>query len=184
MLNQRRAAASVVGRQVELGAIRQEVAVAKAGRLAATTFEGEPGIGKTRLLLAAAELAAAEGFLPLAVVADEEIRGPFLLARSILAAAAASEAAGANGAREPLQRALDAVSGHDDPSLDGLSPDQKLLRVFDLAALAIRAAATENPVAILVDDVQWADEDSLRLLRYVVRGDADLPVFIALAARP
>jgi DNA-binding CsgD family transcriptional regulator len=184
MLNQRRAAASVVGRQVELGAIRQEVAAAKAGRLAAITFEGEPGIGKTRLLLAAAELAAAEGFLPLAVGADGEIRGPFLLARSILAAVAASEAAGANGAREPLQRALDAVSGHDDPSLDGLSPDQKLLRVFDLAALAIRAAATENPVAILVDDVQWADEDSLRLLRYVVRGDADLPLFLALSARP
>jgi DNA-binding NarL/FixJ family response regulator len=183
-LNQRRAAASVVGRQVELGAIRQELAAAKSGRLAAITFEGEPGIGKTRLLLAAAELAAAERFLPLAVVADEEIRGPFLLARSILAAAAASETVGGNGAREPLQRALDAVSGHDDPSLDGLSPDQKLLRVFDLAALAIRAAATESPVAILVDDVQWADEDSLRLLRYVVRGDADLPVFLALSARP
>ena len=183
-LNQRRAAASVVGRQVELGAIRQELAAAKSGRLAAITFEGEPGIGKTRLLLAAAELAAAEQFLPLAVVADEEIRGPFLLARSILATAAASETVGGNGAREPLQRALDAVSGHDDPSLDGLSPDQKLLRAFDLAALAIRAAATESPVAILVDDVQWADEDSLRLLRYVVRGDADLPVFLALSARP
>ena len=183
-LNQRRAAASVVGRQVELGAIRQELAAARAGRLAAITFEGEPGIGKTRLLLAAAELAAAEQFLTLAVVADEEIRGPFLLARSILAAAVANEAAGGNGAREPLQRALDAISGHDDPSLDGLSPDQKLLRVFDLAALAVRATASANPVAILVDDVQWADEDSLRLLRYVVRGDADLPVFLALSARP
>jgi DNA-binding CsgD family transcriptional regulator len=180
-LHGRRAAPSVVGRQVELGAIRQELASAKAGRLTAITLEGEPGIGKTRLLLAAAELAADEGFVPLAVVADEEIRGPFLLARSILASAAA---AGHNGAREPLQRALDAISGHDDPSLDALSPDQKLLRVFDLAALAVRAAAAESPVAILVDDVQWADEDSLRLLRYIVRGDADLPVFLALAARP
>ena len=137
-LQGRRIAASVVGRQVELGAIRQELAAAKAGRLAAITLEGEPGIGKTRLLLAAAELAAAEGFVPLAVVADEEIRGPFLLARSILATAAASGATAANGAREPLQRALDAISGHDDPSLDGLSPRPE-------AAARLRSRRARDP---------------------------------------
>ena len=183
-LQVRRVTGSVVGRQVELGAIKQELASARAGRLTALTLEGEPGIGKTRVLLAAAELAAAEGFTPLAVTADEEIRGPFLLARSILARAAAGEAGDAAGAQEPLQQALDAISGHDDRSLDAVSPDQKLLRAFDLAALAIRALAAANPVAILIDDVQWADEDSLRMLRYVTRTDADLPIFLALATRP
>ena len=54
-LHVRRAAGPVVGRQVELGAIRQELASARAGRLTALTLEGEPGIGKTRLLVAAAE---------------------------------------------------------------------------------------------------------------------------------
>ena len=78
----------MVGRQVELGAIRQELASARAGRLTALTLEGEPGIGKTRLLVAAAEAAAAEGFTPLAATADEEIRGPFLLARGIFASPA------------------------------------------------------------------------------------------------
>ena len=178
----RRATGPVVGRQVELGAIRQEIASARAGRLAALTLEGEPGIGKTRLLVETAGVAAAEGFTPLAATADEEIRGPFLLARAIFASAAVS-GNGSNGAREQFRRALDAMSGRDDPTLEALSPDQKLLRVFDLAAVAIRALATTEPVALLVDDLQWADEDSVRMLRYIVRTDADLPVFLGLATR-
>ena len=181
-LQARRVTGSVVGRQVELGAIKQELTAAKSGRLTALTLEGEPGIGKTRLLLAAAELAEAEGFTPLAVTADEQIRGPFLLARGIFACPAAYESG--NGAQEQLQRVLDAVSGRDDPTLEALTPDHKLLRVFDLAAVAIRVLAAGNPVAILVDDLQWADEDSVRMLRYVVRSNADLPVFLGLATRP
>ena len=73
-LQVRRATGPVVGRQVELGAIRQELAAARGGRLTALTLEGEPGIGKTRLLVAAAEVAATEGFTPLAATGDEEIR--------------------------------------------------------------------------------------------------------------
>ena len=182
-LQVRRVTGSVVGRKVELGAIRQELASARTGRLTALTLEGEPGIGKTRLLVAAAELATAEGFTPFAVTADEEIRGPFLLARGIFASSAAHEHDG-NGAGEQLQRVLDAISGRDDPTLDALSPDQKLLRVFDLAALAVRALATANPLALLIDDFQWADEDSVRMLRYVVRTDSDVPIFLGLATRP
>jgi DNA-binding CsgD family transcriptional regulator len=179
-LHVRRATGPVVGRQVELGAIRQELASAKAGRLAALTLEGEPGIGKTRLLVEAAELAAGEGFAPLAATADEEIRGPFLLARGIFASTAVQNG---NGAGEQFQRVLDAISGRDDPTLDALSSDHKLLRVFDLAAVAIRALASTKPVALFVDDLQWADEDSVRMLRYIVRTDSDLPIFLGLATR-
>src|SRR5207247_2175685 len=82
-LQARRVTGAVVGRPGELGAIWQEMTAAR-GRLAGLTVEGEPGIGKTRLLLAASELASTAGFTTIAVAADEEIRGPFLLARSIL----------------------------------------------------------------------------------------------------
>jgi tetratricopeptide (TPR) repeat protein/DNA-binding CsgD family transcriptional regulator len=181
-LQLKRTTGPVVGRQVELGAIRQELASARAGRLTALTLEGEPGIGKTRLLVAAAEVAAAEGFTPLAATGDEEIQGPFLLARAIFASAALHEN-GNNGAREQVRRVLDAISGHDDPTLEALSPDHKLLRVFDLAAVAIRELAAAHPVAVLVDDLQWADEDSVRMLRYIVRTDGDVPVFLGFATR-
>ena len=41
-----------------------------------------------------------------------------------------------------------------------------------------------QPLALLIDDVQWADDDTLRLLRYVVRSDADRAVFLFLTVRP
>ena len=92
-LDVHRATGDVVGRPAELQAIAQELATAGAGRLVGLTVEGEPGIGKTRLLVAAAERAEAAGFTAIAVTADEELRGPFLVARSILGAPAAIEAA-------------------------------------------------------------------------------------------
>src|SRR5438067_9748772 len=81
----RRVTGSVVGRSMELAAIEHELQGARTN-LSAVTLEGEPGIGKTRLLLATAELATRTGFTTVAVTADEEIRGPFPLGQSIFAA--------------------------------------------------------------------------------------------------
>ena len=61
------------------------------------------------------------------------------------------------------------MSGEDDPGLANLPADQRLLRTFDLGAVAFRALAGQQALAVLIDDLQWADDDSLRLLRYVVR---------------
>lgn len=66
----------------------------------------------------------------------------------------------------------------------GMSAGDRGLRVIDQATLAMRAAALERPVATLFDDLQWADQDSLRLLRYLVRTQPTLPIFIAIAIRP
>jgi tetratricopeptide (TPR) repeat protein/DNA-binding CsgD family transcriptional regulator len=174
----------VVGRPGELQAITQELATARAGRLAGLTLEGEPGIGKTRLLLAAAQQAAAEGFTTIAVTADEELRGPFLVARSILGSAEAATAATRAHTLEALGRCLDSMSGDDDPSLATLQPDARLLRTFDLGAVAFRALAAERPLAVLIDDLQWSDTDSLRLLRYAVRTDGASPILLMFAIRP
>jgi DNA-binding CsgD family transcriptional regulator/tetratricopeptide (TPR) repeat protein len=184
-LHVRRPSGRVVGRLAEQDAIRQELASAGAGRLAGLTLEGEPGIGKTRLLLAAGEMASAAGFTTVAVTADEELRGPFLLARSIVGSAASSSVARARPeVGEAITRGLDAMSGQDDPGLATLPADRRLLRTFDLGAVAFRAVATEAPLAILIDDLQWSDDDSLRLLRYVVRSIADSPIFLLFAIRP
>ncbi|HYN69521.1 MAG TPA: AAA family ATPase, partial [Candidatus Eisenbacteria bacterium] len=179
----RRVTGSIVGRSAELAAIAEELKDAKT-RLTAMTLEGEPGIGKTRLLLAAAELAVEAGFTTVAITADEEIRGPFLLAQSLFAAGAIREAGVGTAAEEATRRVVDAISGRDEAGFASLSPEAKLLRAFDLAGVAVGLLAMNRPLAILIDDVQWADDDTLRLLRYVVRSDADQPVFLFLTVRP
>jgi len=151
--------------------------------MACLVLEGEPGIGKTRLLLAIDELARGQGFTTIAVTADEEIQGPFLIARSIFSSPAALVAAEGTRAEPALERVADALSNRDEPGLESLAADRKLLRILDLAAIALRALAAESPLAILIDDLQWADEDSLRLLRYVARVDASSPIFVVFAAR-
>ena len=179
----RRASGSIIGRAAELEAISQEIREAES-HAAAVTLEGEPGIGKTRLLLEAAELATAAGFTTVAITADEEIRGPFLLARSLFANSAVRETAAGTPAEMSVRRVVDAISGRDEPGFESLSPDSRLLRAFDLAGVAIAALASVRPLAILIDDVQWADDDTLRLLRYVVRSDSDRPIFLFLTIRP
>ncbi len=179
----RRATGAVIGRSAELDAIAQEIKEAT-GHLAAVTLEGEPGIGKTRLLLAAAEIASASGFTCIAITADEEIRGPFLLARSLFAASSIRDTVAGTPAEAAVNRVVEAISGGTSPGLESLSPDAKLLRAFDLAGVAISTLAEVRPLALLIDDIQWADDDTLRLLRYVVRSDADRPVFLFLTIRP
>ncbi len=179
----RRATGAIIGRSAELDAISQELREASA-RLAAVTLEGEPGIGKTRLLLAAAELATASGFTCVAITADEEIRGPFLVARSLFNSGAIHETAAGTQAEAAVRRVAEAISGRDEPGFESLSPGAKLLRTYDLAAVAISTLAGIRPLALLIDDVQWADDDTLRLLRYVVRSDSDRPIFLFLTIRP
>jgi predicted ATPase len=178
----RRASGALIGRSTELNAIAQGIREAKT-RLTAVTLEGEPGIGKTRLLVETIELVEAAGFATVAITADEEIRGPFLVGRSLFANGAMREAAVGTRAEGPLRRVTDALAGRDEPGFEGLSPEAKLLRAYDLAGVAVGEVARVKPLALLLDDVQWADDDTLRLLRYVVRSVADQPVFLFLTFR-
>jgi DNA-binding CsgD family transcriptional regulator len=179
----RRATGSIVGRSAELNAIAQAVREAKE-RLVAVTLEGEPGIGKTRLLVATADMCEAAEFTTVAITADEEIRGPFLVARSLFANGALREAAVGTRAELALRRVVEALNGRDEPGFENLSPDAKLLRAFDLAGIAIGELARIKPLALMIDDVQWCDDDTLRMLRYAVRSVAEQPVFLFLTLRP
>jgi len=178
-----RAGGRVVGRPWELGVIARSIEAARS-RMVCLAIEGEPGIGKTRLLLAADEQAREAGFSTIAVTADEEIHGPFLLARSIFGSAGAREAAARAGAEQILSRALDALSNRDQEGLESIPADLRLLRIFDLTANAFRAMTSERPLALLVDDIQWADQDSLRVLRYLARTDAHSSILLVMTTRP
>jgi DNA-binding CsgD family transcriptional regulator len=179
----RRGAGALVGRPGEIAAIEQELETARTA-FTAVTLEGEPGIGKSRVIAATVELAEARGFTVIAVAADEELRGPFLVARGILGSPRAAAITAGRPAADALSRAMDAVNGRFEAGYESLPREERVLRTYDLAAVAIQGLAEIAPLAIFIDDAHWADEDSFRLLRYVLRTSAGCPIFLLLASRP
>lgn len=173
----------IVGRAAERAAIDADFDAVAAGTIRVYAVEGEAGIGKTRLIESAVDGAAAKGFGTVIVGGDEELRGPFFILRTLLTSSSIEKLADKAGARDALERAREVVSGRGQ-SETGLSPAEQTLRVYDVATVAIRTIAESQPLAMLFDDLQWADEDSLKLIRYIVRTSSTTPIFIMLAQRP
>jgi len=111
---------------------------------------GEPGIGKTRLAAACAGQLAEDGFGVAWVSCPEDDGAPsFWVWAQLL---------GQLGA----DRALRAEAGEADPEL-------ARFLLFDAVAAGIREAAANRPLLLVVDDLQWADPGSRRLLA-AIRG--------------
>ena len=139
--------------------------------------EGEAGIGKTRLLGLARVRAAAAGARVLYATADEsEASVPLAAARELLARAARGVAADGPASLGVL--ALD--GGLSDPSGPGSRSDEVVHALWWL----IVELADEQPLALFLDDAQWADELTLQLLRLAARRARELPLALVVAARP
>jgi DNA-binding SARP family transcriptional activator len=153
----------VFGRGVEIEhvatALKQAVEQ-RSSRL--VLMSGEPGIGKSRLLEAAAALAREAGALLLEACAyeSESIR-PFALWTDALRKVAPDAAAAIFGSGDHANR---------ERLFSGLS---------DLIAQCSRT----QPVVLLFDDMQWSDESSAAAIHYVVRTNNQKPLFGILAAR-
>gem|GEM_PF-782750 len=173
----------LVGRWRERAVIEQALQAARGGVLRMLSLEGETGIGKTQLLATAAEVAIAQGFLPIYTAGDEDLRAPFLLVRTLLSAPGLQQMGLEPQAAAVVQQAIRSLSGEDRSAI-GLSPEQERLRIFDRVGLALRALASTCPLALLLDDVHGSDEASLQLLRYLPRVIAGSPVLVVLALRP
>ncbi len=146
------------GRREECGALDGLLADVRAGRSRALVVRGEPGIGKTALLGYAADtaqdfrVARAEGV-------ESEAELPF---------AALQQLCG-----RMLDR-LDQLPGPQRDALDvafglraGSAPDRFLVGVAVLGLLSDVAAG--QPLLCLVDDAQWLDQASARVLAFVAR---------------
>ncbi len=180
-----RAQGPVVGRAKELEVVTQQLLATPSTGLRAVVLEGEAGIGKTRMLEATAELATTQEqpFWVLDVSADEELRGPFLLFRSLLTSPQMATVAREARAGEQLDAAHEAISGRSQRT-EGLSPQEQMLHTFDEVATTILALTRERPVLLMLDDLQWADDDSIQLIRYLVRTMGSAPLFLLISLRP
>jgi hypothetical protein len=126
------------------------------GRSRAVLIEGAPGLGKTTLLGRVAQQAGAAGAVVLTAAGSERL-GPLGMVRQLVAG-------------DPVLARSSLLDG--DPR-----------RPADTAAAfcaALRALARRVPVVLCVDDVQYADPQSLLCLRHVVRYAHPAPVVVAV----
>jgi DNA-binding CsgD family transcriptional regulator len=156
-----------------------------AGRGGLVLVEGPPGIGKTRLADAARERARDRGLAVLAARASELDRDfPFGVVRQLFEPllAAASAPARARLLRGAAAGAA-AVLGPDasPPVAPGADPSWAH---FHALYWLVANLAEQAPLAVVADDVHWADASSLRFLQFLAPRLAGLPVLVLLAARP
>src|SRR5712675_2170817 len=128
----------------------------------ALLIEGEPGIGKTTLWLAAHELARDRGFRVLSAraAAAESVLAYTALADLLDGVPAAAWA----GLPEPQRSAVDQVLLRSD---NGSSTDQRAVAAAFLSV--VEYLADEGPLLVAIDDLQWIDPSSTHVVAFAAR---------------
>jgi DNA-binding SARP family transcriptional activator len=171
--------ARLVGREAE---VRQVLAALDESRAAPriVLVEGEPGIGKTRLLEELSAEATARGMTVLWGRAFEGGAAPaFWPWLPPLRALVAQPPGGLDIG--PELRALASSTGVDGSA--GTGSDRTRYLLFDAVTALVRGAAAERPLVVVLDDIQWADLASLELLAYLSGQLVDSPVLLACTVR-
>lgn len=155
----------IVGRATERRAVADAVAAVADGRGLVLSISGEPGIGKTNLAGETLRLAGAAGFRTLrgscARFQADVTLAPLRQALHPLVEPGGDLTAGLT--------ALNRLFGWLEPpdAAPDRDPDTERGRLFDAAHTLLRRAIAHQPVALLIDDIQWADPSSLDLLAYL-----------------
>ncbi|WP_234834814.1 helix-turn-helix transcriptional regulator [Mycolicibacterium stellerae] len=151
-----------MGRSVELSAVADLLSSARVepSRL---LLEGESGIGKTTVWSTALELAREEGFQVLSTrpAASESVLAYASLADMLAGVDAAHWA----DLPAPQQLALDRVLLR--ANADGGATDPRAVAAGFLSV--VERLATQSPVLLAVDDMQWLDSSSEAALTFAVR---------------
>ena len=170
-----------VGRTSESRALRSSLERVVAGERQITLISGEPGIGKTALVRDLANEAVGRGAVALYGASFEGEGQPLLgpWAQAVGSNIAASDARYLSGLAPVLCRVVPGVST--EPSMaspPALSATEEQFRLYDAMTQYLERVAGDVPMVVLLEDLQWADTDSLALLTYMSRSTSDRRIFL------
>ncbi len=160
------------------------------GRVQLALVSGEPGIGKSTLLHQTASTLAARGHLCVVGRSDESISTPYRemieVLRHIISHA-------------PPQLLVDHVLRHGSlltrliPGLADRVPNATItpvdeepdrFRLFEAVTDLLRSVAQHQPLVIVLEDIHWASESSLELIRHLIRAGELGSVLVLATFRP
>ena len=166
----------LIGRDAELTALCAALGGAQSGRSQAVLLTGEPGIGKTAIARAFAEIAAQRGALVLWGRCFEDSGAPaywpwIQITRQFAQrqdddALCVTLGSGAGCVVELCAELKERLPGVRAP-MPLSDPAQARFRTFDAVAQFWMRAAAAQPLLLIFEDLHWADAASLRLLEFV-----------------
>jgi DNA-binding SARP family transcriptional activator len=181
----------VLGRteQIRLIAEATERAAGGAGR-AVLLVSGEAGQGKSTLVAEAARDAFEDGACVLSGHCEEDVTTPYQLFVETLGhyilhtpedelASQVDKLAGELTALLPtLARRVPGL-----PPVRTVDPDSERYRLFAAAVDLVARMSADRTVVLVLDDLQWADQGSLQLLRHLVTSDQPMRLVVLATFR-
>ena len=174
-----------VGREAEqerLGAIWR---LALRGERQLAFVAGEPGIGKTRLVAEFVRDLHEDGAVVLWGRSSEEVLSPYQpfvqALRHHVRSAPLEELREQVGASVDLLARLlpDVRSRLPVPELSPVEePESERYRLFEAVGHLLAVASGERPIVLALDDLQWADQGTLLLLKHVARDPVPAPLLL------
>jgi class 3 adenylate cyclase/tetratricopeptide (TPR) repeat protein len=154
----------------------------QSGAAATVLVAGAPGIGKSRLVAQLVDRAHADGALVLAGVCDSDLAVPYQPFALAFAVAPATD--------DELALALDEGTGPLGPLFPGRRSGRfedagpaARFELFDAVVALVDRLAQDQPLVLVLEDVQWATASTVQLLRYLVRNTAGTRVLLLATYR-
>jgi DNA-binding SARP family transcriptional activator/tetratricopeptide (TPR) repeat protein len=157
-------AGALIARAAQLSLVERRLSEVRQGHGGVVLVTGEAGIGKSRLVQAAAESAAAHGFRVAGGSCVDGTAPAFWPWIQVL--------------REYGDHA-DLLSARAHPP--GQDPDDALFGLYQQVVAALTADGA--PLVVILDDLHWADVSSLRLLTFVADAIVRHPVLVFATLR-
>ena len=165
-----------VGRVEERAGLEEAMKLARSGQRQVVLLSGEPGIGKTRLASYAAHDAHSEGFAVAWGACTEELAVPYEPWIGVCSQLVESAPV------ELLQRHVERHKGElgrlarnlesrvsDLPGPQSSDPETERYLLFNAVAGLLGEVAETVPLCVVLDDLHWADAQSLALLKHLLR---------------
>jgi len=182
----------LVGRDHELAELEGIWSRVEEGDGQVVLLGGEPGAGKTRLAVEVAGALHEHGVPVLIAAAGKDAALPYQPVVELLdqlfehapCCAAQDEEVCPLLAGSPydLRRICAPAARHRMPPVTGTSGDARR-DLFDALAMLLRRLADERPLAVVVDDLQWATQPTIALLKHVAAATTDARLLLLATFR-